>query len=68
MSGGGPIPVSGSHFSSGQLPLTVNGCFSSCSARVDGFFAGPAAERAGVGYRISDSPNQVVGAAAFKKP
>jgi hypothetical protein len=53
---------------------TVTGCLSStCSGSVQGFFAGPTAERAGVGYHIADSNPQtfiskdVVGAAAFKK-
>ena len=60
------IPIVGSGFSSSQVSLSVGGCFSSCSARVDGFFAGASAERAGVGYHIRDL-NEVVGAAAFQK-
>ena len=45
-------------------------CFSTvCSGSIEGFFAGPNAERAGVGYRIDDpSTGSVIGAAAFKKP
>ncbi len=54
---------------------TMTGCLSttSCSGSVQGFFAGPTAERAGVGYHIADfDPNKfiskdIVGAAAFQK-
>lgn len=52
---------------------TMTGCLSStCSGSVQGFFAGPTAERAGVGYHIADfDPNigtkDIVGAAAFAK-
>jgi len=54
----------------------MTGCLSStCSGSVQGFFAGPTAERAGVGYRIADLdvnatfpiPKEIVGAAAFAK-
>jgi hypothetical protein len=47
----------------------MTGCFSACSGFVQGFFAGPTAERAGVGYHISDNFGSinVVGAAAFTK-
>jgi hypothetical protein len=48
---------------------TVTGCSSGCLASVSGFFAGANADRAGIGYHISD-PNagkNVVGAAAFTK-
>jgi hypothetical protein len=50
--------------------LTCAGDISSCSARVDGFFAGSAAERAGLGYHVGDfiSGKDVIGSAAFKKP
>lgn len=48
----------------------MTGC-SSCSGSVEGFFAGPSAERAGVGYTIDDFDQQfskhIVGAAAFQK-
>jgi hypothetical protein len=46
----------------------MTGCCS-CSGSVEGFFAGPTAERAGVGYEINDSDTgkDVVGAAAFTK-
>ena len=70
----GPIPIVGSAFSSfqSQTFVSIGGCSSICSARVDGFFAGASAERAGVGYHIDDSffPNlrEVVGTAAFKAP
>jgi hypothetical protein len=55
-----------------SLSTSVSGsggsCLSGCSAGVQGFFAGPSAERAGIGYRVTDSlGGQVVGAAAFKK-
>ena len=48
---------------------SVTGCLSSCSGSVQGFFAGPTAERAGVGYHVSDlfGSINVVGAAAFTK-
>ena len=47
---------------------TMTGCCS-CSGSVEGFFAGPTAERAGVGYHIDDfgRGKDVVGAAAFTK-
>lgn len=42
-----------------------NGCFT----QVNGFFAGPSAERAGLAYQIDDSGigKQIIGAAAFAK-
>lgn len=57
---------------SGSLTITGTGggaCTSSgyCSANVQGFFAGASAQRAGLGYTISDYESTVVGAAAFKK-
>ena len=60
----------------GQTSMTISGtvagsCSSSCSADISGFFAGPNAERAGLGYQINDSMvttgKDIVGAAAFKK-
>jgi hypothetical protein len=46
---------------------TMCGC--ACSASIQGFFSGPNAERAGVGYRINDATfNAVIGTAAFAKP
>ena len=48
----------------------ITGCVSStCSGRIDGFFAGANAERAGVGYHIRDLSlsKELVGAAAFQK-
>ena len=60
------MPVSGSSFS--QSGIGVAGCSSSCSAFVTGFFSGATGERAGAGYHIDDSANQVLGAAAFKSP
>jgi hypothetical protein len=41
-------------------------CQTTCTITTDGFFAGPTAERAGVGYSIVDGKT-VVGAAAFRK-
>jgi hypothetical protein len=55
---------SGSAFA---LSTSVTGCFSGCSGTVQGFFAGASAERVGMAYHISDSPNNVAGAAAFSK-
>ena len=48
----------------------VSGCVNStCSARIDGFFSGASAERAGVGYHIQDQSllKELTGAAAFQK-
>jgi hypothetical protein len=54
----------------------VTGCLGTgCSASVQGFFAGPTAERVGVGYHIADVdpnavvliPKDIVGSAAFAK-
>lgn len=67
----GTAPLSGSTFQAfGILVNDANGVcgFCGCSAQVQGFFAGPSAERAGLGYQIDTSLNgQIVGAAAFKK-
>jgi hypothetical protein len=50
---------------SGSLSCTGG---SGCTARVDGFFAGASAERAGLGYHVSDFiGGDIVGAAAFQK-
>jgi hypothetical protein len=60
--------------SSSQLAVKPSGtaCAASCSAIVNGFFAGANAERAGISYRISDfdlleQSKTITGAAAFKK-
>jgi hypothetical protein len=45
---------------------TSTGCVGACNITTSGFFAGPSAERAGVGYSIEDTKT-VVGAAAFRK-
>jgi hypothetical protein len=52
-----------------SMSTSVTGCASSCSGSIEGFFAGAAAERAGVAYEIDDSSvgKQVLGAAAFTK-
>lgn len=71
--GGNALISSGTPFFNGAsgagLTLTGGGCFSGCAASVQGFFAGPSAERAGLGYDIQDFGfgKQVVGAAAFTK-
>ena len=58
-------------FGGGNLSITGTNCISSCSALVNGFFAGPSAERAGLGYHISNTNftvgSDVVGTAAFQK-
>ena len=66
---GGTAASSGSQFSGTTSPgtLTLGGCGGSCSALVQGFFAGTDAARAGIGYRIDDSGAQISGAAAFAK-
>jgi hypothetical protein len=59
-------------------PITVTGtagtCSFGCSARLEGFFAGPNGERIGVAYQITDPQSQSVfpqstinGTAAFEK-
>ena len=60
---------SGYSFSLSGLPVTGSGgaCGSGCSARTHGFFSGASAERVGLGYHISDTFIDVIGAAAFKK-
>lgn len=69
---GGEAAISGSGFSgstnnpAGVGLISASGCATICSASLSGFFAGPAAQRAGVGYTIVDD-KQVVGAAAFTK-
>lgn len=49
--------------------LTLTGCSCICDARVDGFFSGTSAARAGATYFIDefDLSKGIVGAAAFKK-
>jgi hypothetical protein len=51
-----------------QMSGSASGCAASggCSATMTGFFAGTAAERAGLSYRINDTVD-VIGAAGFKK-
>ena len=66
---------SGTAFFFGQTGsgLSVAGvggtCLSGCNARVDGFFSGASAERAGLGYHVDDflANKDVIGAATFKK-
>lgn len=73
---GGNAQISGSTFSgstAGSLTVAGTGgaCPGSgtCSASVDGFFAGANAARAGLGYHIADAYNgrNIIGAAAFTK-
>ncbi|HUF81588.1 MAG TPA: hypothetical protein VMN03_10665, partial [Burkholderiales bacterium] len=58
-------------FGGGNLSISGTNCSCSCSALVNGFFAGPSAERAGLGYHISNSNftvgRDVVGTAAFQQ-
>jgi len=68
----GNTTTTSSQFSAGTdlktLSVTGGNCASgACSSQVQGFFAGPTAERAGVAYQITDSSAQILGAAAFKK-
>lgn len=60
--------ASGSAFSMSASSTGVTGCVSSCTASVQGFFAGASAERVGAGYSIVDPGfSKIVGAAAFQK-
>lgn len=43
------------------------GCSAFCDVRVSGFFAGPAAERAGIAYTVGGGSTAISGAAAFAK-
>ena len=52
---------------SGLTTTNPSACSSGCSSSVQGFFAGAGAVRAGLGYRIDDGAEQVVGAAAFSQ-
>jgi hypothetical protein len=48
------------------LTTPTGGCQTACTIATTGFFAGPTAERAGVGYSIVDNKT-VIGAAAFRR-
>jgi hypothetical protein len=69
----GNAPISGSTFSGFSGSILTGGtngaCVQGCSAGVNGFFAGPVAERAGLAYHIQDffTNKDVVGAAGFAK-
>jgi hypothetical protein len=67
----GRTTYSGSQFfiSPTVTPTAGSACTQGCSGQLSGFFAGPSAERAGVGYQVNDGFNnlQILGAAAFKK-
>ncbi len=67
---GGDAFISGPNFFGSLFSgLTLGGCSCICDARVDGFFSGASAARAGAIYHISDIDlgKNVIGAAAFKK-
>lgn len=61
------LNIAGSAFSGAGLAATGSGCGAGCTAAVDGFFAGAAAERAGLGYQISGGISTVSGAAALAR-
>ncbi len=62
------LAMSGSSFGGSGVAATGTGCASAaCSASINGFFAGPAAERAGLGYQIATPATTVSGAAALTK-
>lgn len=70
----GTSQIAGPYFigyTGGGLAVTGSGsaCLSSCSAYVQGFFAGTTAERAGLGYQVNDfqAGKDIIGAAAFAK-
>lgn len=66
----GPAAIKGPEFGLAGPQLSTAGCGSpDCTSRVQGFFAGPNAERAGVGYQIDDpgAKTTVHGAAALKQ-
>ncbi|MGE3425075.1 MAG: hypothetical protein AB7N24_23750, partial [Dehalococcoidia bacterium] len=70
----GNAPISGNTFSNsffqgeGLSATTGASCTSGCEASVQGFFAGSSAERAGLGYHITDYlSGHVLGTAAFAK-
>jgi len=61
------LNIAGSAFSGSGLAATGSGCGAGCTASVDGFFAGTAAQRAGLGYQISGGISTVSGAAALAR-
>ena len=67
----GSATISGSSFAgTGTAPMNGSVCTSgSCSATINGFFAGTNASRAGMSYTINDSMagNNIQGVAAFKR-
>lgn len=69
----GNAPISGNTFSGFSGSILTGGangaCVQGCSTGVNGFFAGPTAERAGLAYHIQDffASKDIVGAAAFAK-
>jgi hypothetical protein len=66
----GSATASGATFSMTSTATGTGGaCSSSCSAAVQGFFAGATAQRAGISYRVTDTfaGQNLTGAAAFAK-
>jgi hypothetical protein len=62
------LALSGATFAGAAVPATGPSCGAGCTGSVNGFFAGPAAERAGLGYQISDPGSlKISGAAALAK-
>ncbi|HEX9179328.1 MAG TPA: FecR family protein [Burkholderiales bacterium] len=62
------LALSGATFAGAAVPATGPNCGAGCTGSVNGFFAGPAAERAGLGYQITDpSSLKISGAAALAK-
>jgi len=60
--------MSGATFAGSGMTATGTGCPSEgCTASVNGFFAGPAAERAGMGYQIATPGPTISGAAALTR-
>ena len=64
-----PVGITGSTFSLSGAQLNTTGCGTGCNTQVQGFFAGPNAERAGIGYQVNDpgASTTVHGAAALKQ-
>jgi hypothetical protein len=61
------LNLSGATFAGAGLTATGSGCGAGCSTSVDGFFAGPGAARAGLGYQITGATTTVSGAAALAR-
>lgn len=59
----------GSTFTGGASIFNATNCTQTCTATINGFFAGANASRAGLSYQINNSsgPNSIQGVAAFAK-